>query len=69
MLPAYTMDGVICCDVYEENTDLEVFGGFLGRLLLFCGIYPALNSVSLIDNALFHNISPGSRSCSLRQAY
>ncbi|KAF4473956.1 hypothetical protein CGGC5_v017186 [Colletotrichum fructicola Nara gc5] len=37
ILPAYTIDGVIYCEVYEENTDTEVFEGFLERLLPFCG--------------------------------
>ncbi|KAF5520218.1 hypothetical protein CGCA056_v007814 [Colletotrichum aenigma] len=37
ILPAYTIDGVIYCEVYEENIDTEVFEGFLERLLPFCG--------------------------------
>lgn len=58
MLPAYTLDGVIYCEVYEENTDLQVFEGFLERLLPFCGRYPAPKSVVFMDNASFHNITP-----------
>jgi transposase len=58
MLPAYTMDGIIYCEVYEENTDAQVVEGFLERLLPFYGRYPALKSVIFIDNALFHFFSP-----------
>lgn len=58
MLPAYTVEGVIYCEVYEENTDLEVFEGFLERLLPFCSRYPAPKSVVFMDNASFHSITP-----------
>jgi transposase len=58
MLPAYTIDGVIYSEVYEENTDLQVFEGFLERLLPSCGRYPAPKSVIFMDNASFHNVSP-----------
>jgi hypothetical protein len=58
MLPAYTLDGVIYCEVYEENIDLKVFEGFLERLLPFCGRYPGLKSVVFMDNASFYNITP-----------
>ncbi|KAF4921082.1 hypothetical protein CGCF245_v015655 [Colletotrichum fructicola] len=57
ILPAYTIDGVIYCEVYEENTDTEVFEGFLERLLPFCGRYPAPRSVIFMDNASFHFVS------------
>ncbi|KAF4444918.1 TPR domain protein [Fusarium austroafricanum] len=58
MLPAYTLGGVIYCEVYQENTDTELFQGFLERLLPFCGRYPEPNSVIFMDNASFHFISP-----------
>lgn len=58
MLPAYTMDGVIYCEVYEENTDVQVVEGFLERLLPFCGRYPEPRSVIFMDNASFHFFSP-----------
>ncbi|KAF5705814.1 TPR domain-containing protein [Fusarium mundagurra] len=58
MLPAYTLDGVIYCEVYQENTDIEVFQGFLERLLPYCGRYPEPKSVIFMDNASFHFISP-----------
>lgn len=57
MLPAYTLDGVIYCEVYHENTDTELFQGFLERLLPFCGRYPEPKSVVFMDNASFHVIS------------
>ncbi|KAF6789676.1 TPR domain-containing protein [Colletotrichum sojae] len=57
MLPAYTIDGVIYCEVYEDNTDVQVFEGFLERLLPCCGRYPEARSVIFMDNASFHFIS------------
>jgi transposase len=54
MLPAYTVDGVIYSEVYEENTDTQVFEGFIERLLPFCGRYPEPRSVIFMDNASFH---------------
>ena len=58
MLPAYTMDGVIYCEVYQENTDTHVVEGFIERLLPFCGSYPEPRSVIFMDNASFHFFSP-----------
>ncbi|CAI0652875.1 unnamed protein product [Colletotrichum noveboracense] len=57
ILPAYTINGLIYCEVYEENTDTEVFEGFLERLLPYCGKYPAPRSVIFMDNASFHFVS------------
>jgi transposase len=54
ILPAYTIDGVIYCEVYEENTDVNVFEGFIERLLPFCGRFPQPRSVIFMDNASFH---------------
>lgn len=58
MLPAYTMDGVIYCEVYEENTDVQVVESFLERLLPYCGRYLEPRSVIFMDNASFHFFSP-----------
>ena len=58
MLPAYTMNGVIYSEVYEDNTDVHVVEGFLERLLRFCGRYPEPRSVIFMDNASFHFFSP-----------
>ncbi|KAK7211126.1 hypothetical protein V2G26_018304 [Clonostachys chloroleuca] len=58
ILPAYTVDGVIYCEVYEDNTDVGVVEGFLERLLLYCGRYPEPQSVLFMDNASFHFFSP-----------
>ncbi|KFA81346.1 hypothetical protein S40288_10368 [Stachybotrys chartarum IBT 40288] len=44
VLPAYTIDGVIYCEAYEENTDTQVFEGFLERLLPLCGRYPEIST-------------------------
>lgn len=56
MLFVYILDGVIYCEVYEENIDLQVFEGFFERLLLFCGRYFVLKFVVFMDNVLFYNI-------------
>lgn len=69
MLPAYTVDGVIHCEVYEENKDVHVVEGFLERLLPFWGRYPQPRSVIFMDNASFHFFSPGPRRCMLKPAY
>jgi transposase len=61
MLSAYTIDRVIYCEVYEENTDIEVFEDFLERLLPFCGRYPEPRSVIFMDNASFHFFSQSLR--------
>jgi transposase len=58
VLPAYTIDRVIYCEVYGENTNIEVFEGFLERLLPFCGRYPEPRSIIFMDNASFHFFSP-----------
>lgn len=57
MLPAYTINGVVYCEVYEENTVVEVFEGFLERLLPHCGRYPEPKSVIFMDNASLHFLS------------
>lgn len=54
ILPAYTMDGVLYCEIYEGNTDTEVFEGFIRRLIPHCGRYPEPRSVLFMDNASFH---------------
>jgi transposase len=41
----------------HASTDIEVFKGFLERLLPFCGRYPELRSVIFMDNASFHFFS------------
>lgn len=57
ILPAYTIDGVIYCEVYEENTDTDMVEAFLDRLLPYCGRYPEPKSVIFMDNASFHFFS------------
>lgn len=54
ILPAYTIDGVIYCEIYDENTDLDVFEGFIERLLPLCNPFPQPRSVIYLDNASFH---------------
>lgn len=54
ILPAYTIDGVIYCGVYEKNTDVNGFEGFIKSVLPFCGRFPQPRSVIFMDNASFH---------------
>lgn len=54
ILSAYTINGVIYCEVYRENTDTEIFAGFIERLLPFCGRFPEPLSVIFMDNASIH---------------
>ncbi|PTB39391.1 hypothetical protein M441DRAFT_144642, partial [Trichoderma asperellum CBS 433.97] len=39
--------------VYKENTDVNVFKGFIKRLLSFCSRFPQPRSVILMENASF----------------
>lgn len=57
VLPAYTIDGVIYCEVYDENIDVHVVEAFLERLLPYCGRYPRPRSIISINNAPFHFFS------------
>ena len=56
-LPAYTLDGIIYCEVYEEYTDTDRFEGFLERLLPHCNSFPQRYSAVFMDNATWHNLS------------
>ncbi|OAA47532.1 Homeodomain-like protein [Cordyceps fumosorosea ARSEF 2679] len=56
-LPAYSLDGVLYCEVYDGHTDLDFFEGYLLRLLPYLGRYPGPRSVIFMDNASFHNVS------------
>lgn len=56
-LPAYIIDGIIYCEVYEGNTDLDLFESYLINLLPYLGRFPRARSVVFMDNASFHNIS------------
>lgn len=56
-LPAYTLDGIIYSEVYEEYTNNDVFEAFLERLLPHCGRYPGPKSVVYMDNASWHDLS------------
>ncbi|KAJ6786763.1 hypothetical protein PWT90_07371 [Aphanocladium album] len=56
-LPAYSLDGIIYCEVYDGHTDLEFVEGYLLRLLPYLGRYPGPRSVIFMDNASVHNVS------------
>lgn len=55
ILPAYSQDGIIYCEVFEGSTDSERFEEFLERLLPYCGKWPEPRSVLIIDNASIHH--------------
>lgn len=54
ILPTYTIDGVIYYEVYEENTDMDIFKDFIKRLLPLYNPFPKHRSVTFLDNASFH---------------
>ena len=56
-LPAYSLEGTIYSEVYEEHTNNAIFEGFLGRLLPHCGRYPGANSIVYMDNKSWHELS------------
>lgn len=56
-LPAYTLDSVVYCEVYDGHTNLDFFEGYLLRLLPHLGRYPGPRSVLFMDNASVHNVS------------
>lgn len=56
ILPAYTLEGILACDVYQGTTDLSSFESFLEfKVLPKCNPFPATNSVIVMDNASFHH--------------
>jgi transposase len=55
ILPAYTQDGILFARVFQGSTDSEVFKDFVEQLLPFCGKWPELKSVLIMDNASFHH--------------
>jgi hypothetical protein len=63
MLPAFTVDGYIACNVYRGAVSKEDYIAFLDEdLLPLCGPYPAPRSIIVMDNCSIHHgpVSPRS---------
>jgi hypothetical protein len=55
ILPTYTQAGVLFSRVFQGSTDGAVFEDFIEQLLHHCQLYPAQNSVLIMDNASFYH--------------
>jgi len=56
LLPAFTIDGYIACNVYKGGVSQEMFIDFLRQdLLPKCGRYPGPQSVIVMDNCRIHH--------------
>ena len=53
LLPAYSLDGIIYCEVYEGHIDGPLVEAFLKSLLPYCGRFPGPRSVVFMNNASF----------------
>lgn len=57
VLPAYTVDGYIACNIYQGAVNGERFCAFLENdVLPKCSKYPGPRSVIVMDNATVHNV-------------
>jgi hypothetical protein len=57
VLPAFTVDGYIACNVYQGAVDGETFKDFIEfDVLPLCTPYPGSRSVIILDNATIHNV-------------
>lgn len=54
ILPAYSQDGILYSEVFQESTNTELFEGFIEKLLCCCGRWPEPKSVLVMENASFH---------------
>jgi len=55
VLPAFTVDGYIACNVYEGGVNKEMFYDFIEHdVLPKCGQYPGAKSIIIMDNAKIH---------------
>ena len=56
MLPAFTIDGYIACNVYRGAVTKEDYIAFLEEdLLPLCGQYPNARSIIIMDNCSIHH--------------
>jgi DDE superfamily endonuclease len=54
ILSVYCQDRVVLSCVFQGSTDTTVFEDFIEQLLKYCGRWPQLKSVLVIDNISFH---------------
>jgi transposase len=50
--------------VFQGSADASVFDDFIEQLLQYCGKWPELNSVFVMDNASFHHSNRIEHMCS-----
>jgi len=55
VLPALSLDGMICVDIVEGSFDQSLFERFVDGLLDQMNPYPAKNSVIVMDNCRIHH--------------
>jgi hypothetical protein len=56
MLPAFTVDGYLACNVYKGAVNKEAYIAFLKEdLLPKCGKYPGPRSIIVMDNCAIHH--------------
>lgn len=56
ILPAFTIDGYIACNVYKGGVNKDDYIGFLeDNLLPQCGQYPGPRSIIIMDNCAIHH--------------
>ena len=57
VLPAYTIDGYIACNIYQGSVNGDMFKDFVEHdLLPRCSRYPGPRSIIIMDNASIHNV-------------
>lgn len=55
LLPALSLDGILCLDIIEGSFNAARFAQFIDGLLCVMNPYPGPNSVIVMDNCSIHN--------------
>lgn len=54
VLPALSLDGILCVSIIEGSFDYQSFGEFIDKLLDQMNPFPEPNSVVVMDNCRIH---------------
>ena len=54
LLPALSLDGILCLDIIEGSFNAVRFAQFIDGLLCVMNPYPGPNSVIIMDNCSIH---------------
>jgi len=54
LLPALSLDGILCLDIIEGSFNAARFAQFIDGLLCVMNPYPGPNSVIVMDNCSIH---------------